>query len=277
MPGSLRIGPGILTVIKDGRVALDRNRRLLNRVPSGTITLSDYDIEFPNLRMGVNYHQMRYTPGFGSDYFGCMSFAGLIDQEWGPAEASPFTLPDILLGTAPRSADFLDVRARLTNTVVPAGWFDQPMRSDLPSGEWINLEGGSCLVEFIPGMRRLFEIVLELDPEDDPETNPLPKQVLLRRYQSVTKDGPRARSGYNQSTANTSANYLGYVATTEAPNASGKFAIYGAIIQAKGLINPPTTAATFGPGGSNGCSLTPPSYASTWSGDLIITPGRRGT
>lgn len=264
MAGSFEISSGVMTITKDGRTVFDTSRPLMNLVPSAAIELADYDIEFPDLHQGVIYHQHRETPILGTDNFGCMSFAGLIEQEWGPAESSPYTIADVVLGAVPDGTDYLDVRVNLTNTVVPAGWFDLTMRSNIPSGQWVKLEGGSCLIEGFPGLRRLFEIII-----DD-------GNAVLRRYQSVTADGQANRSTYVQSTANTTnpGPYVGFVPKTNAPVASGLKALYGAIIQGKGLSNSPPSPSNWGPSGSNACSTTSPSYASTWSGDIIITPGR---
>lgn len=264
MAGSFTLSGGVLTITRDGVVNLDTSRPLMNLVPSAAIELSAYDISFPDLHQGVIYHQHRESPIIGTDRFGCMSFAGLVEQEWGPAEASPRTIADVVLGAVPAGTDYLDVRVNLTNSVVPAGWFDLPMRSNIPPGEWVKLEGGSCLIEGFPGLRRLFEIVV------------IGSNAVLRRYQSVTKDGQQARSTYVQSTANTTnpGPYRGFIPKTNAPVDGSKNALYGAIIEGKGLDDTPLTPGAWGPSGSNACSTTSPSYASTWSGDIIITPGR---
>lgn len=264
MSGSFEISSGVMTITKDGRIVFDTARPLMNLVPSAAIELTGYDIEFPDLHQGVIYHQHRETPIIGTDRFGCMSFAGLIEQEWGPAESSPYTIADVVLGAVPDGTDYLDVRVNLTNTVVPAGWFDLTMRSNIPSGQWVKLDGGSCLIEGFPGLRRLFEIIIDGG------------NAVLRRYQSVTADGQQARSTYVQSTANTTnpGPYRGFVPKTNAPVDASKNALYGAIIQGKGLGYTPLTPGAWGPSGSNACSTTSPSYASTWTGDIIITPGR---
>jgi hypothetical protein len=245
-----------MTITKDGRLVLDTSRKAMNLVPSAAITLTSQAISFPDLLKGTIYHKYRYTPIFGPDEFGCSSFTGLIAQEWGPLESGGFLLSDTVLGTVPAGTDYLDVMVNLTNTVVPGGWFDLAMRTNFPSGEWCKLEGGSCLIEGFPGLKRLFEIVL--DGTD----------VKLRRYQSVTTGGQVQRVG-SFGTGNAS----GFVAGTSAPTASGKYALYGKLIQVRGP-SASGSDASYNPGGGNSCSQSGPSYASTWTGDIVITPGR---
>lgn len=256
MAGNFEIASGVMTITKDGRLVFDTARPLMNLVPSASITLTSKAISWPTVLSGAIYYKYRYTPFFGPDQFANASFAGLIEQEWGPGEAGSFELADEVLGTVPDGTDYLDVRVNLTNTTVPAGWFDLTMRSNIPAGEWVKLEGGSCLIEGFPGFRRLFEIVLS------------GTDVLLRRYQSVTADGPIQRLG-SFGTGNVS----GYVAGTSAPTASGKYATFGALIQTRGP-SASGSDSSWNPGGANASSTTPPSYASTWTGDIIITPGR---
>lgn len=255
MAGSFDISSGVMTITKDGRLVFSTASPLMNLVPSAAITVSSHAIIFPDLRKGVNYHKYRYTPFIGPDEGACASFAGIIEQEWGPMESSPFTLADEVLGTVPAGTDYLDVMVNLTNTTVSAGWYDLGRFSNVPAGEWVKLEGGSCVVESIPGMRRSFEIVL--DGTD----------VVLRRYQSVTASGTVARTG-----SFGAGNQTGYVAGTDAPTDASKYAIYGALIETRGP-SASGSDASWAPGGANGCSTTPPSYASTWTGDILITPG----
>lgn len=259
MAGSFTIANGEMTIVKDGRVVFDTQRPLMNLIPDAAFTLTAKAISFPDLLRGTIYHKYRQTFTFGSlsfDEFACASFVGLIEQEWGPNEAGGFALADEVIGTVPAGTDYLDVMVNLTNTTVPGGWFDLAMRTNFPAGEWCKLEGGSCLIEGFPGLKRLFEIVL--DGTD----------VKLRRYQSVTSSGQIQRIG---SFGN--GNVSGYVAGTSAPTVSGKYASYGALIQAKGPSGSGSDGS-WNPGGGNACSQSGPSYASTWTGEIRITPGR---
>lgn len=262
MSGSFEFTPGGEVVIeKDGRVVLDTSLNLLNLIPDEAIVLAAYDIVFPDLWHGVIYHQTRVSSGppLNIDSYGCASFNGLVAQEWGPAEASPNTLADATLGTVPTGTDYLEVFVRLARTVTPPGWLDLGMRSDIPASEWVLLQGGSCLVEEIPGMRRLFEVLLD------------GTTVKLRRKQSVTVNGQVGRS-YPFGTGNA----IGYFAGTNAPAGSVLLASYGSLLQIKG----PSGASNHRPPGSaisqDPCTTTPTSYASTWTGDIVIKPGRIG-
>lgn len=253
MAGSFEISSGVMTITKDGRLVFDTGRPLMNLVPSAAISLSSQAISFPDLLRGTIYHQYRYTPIIGPDEFACASFVGLIEQEWGPAEGGSFNLADTTLGTVPAGTDYLDVMVNLTNTTVPGGWFDLAMRTNFPAGSWVKIEGGSCLIEGFDGLWRLFEIVLD------------GTTVKLRRYQSVTANGPKLRT-YPGGTGNAS----GYLAGTSAPQDASKYATYGALVQARG----PSVTNNYKPGEANGCSQSGTSYASTWTGDILITPGR---
>lgn len=261
MTGSLDVSAGEMIVEKDGRIVLDTSLDLMNLIPASAITLTAQDISFPDLWRGIIYHQTRVTggPPLNIDNYGCASFVGLVEQEWGPAESAPNTLADVVLGTVPAGTDYLDVFINLSRTVSPAGWMDLGMRSDIPAGEWVKLEGGSCLIEGFPGLRRLFEIFI--DGTD----------VKLRRYQSVTANGQVGRS-YIHSTGNVQ----GYFAGTNAPAGSVLLASYGALLEVKG----PDGGANHRPPGAgisqDPCTTTGSSYASTWTGDIVIVPGRIG-
>ena len=263
MAGGLDISSGVMTITKDDRLVFSTDRPLLNLIPNSAIVLNDYDISFPAFWHGTVYHKLFDSSGPLNDLMGCASFTGFVEQEWGPGEASPNTLSDIIVGTVPDGTDYLDVMVNLTNTVVPAGWLDLTMKTNFPAGETVKLEGGSCLIEFFPGMRRLFEFVL--DGTD----------VVLRRYQSITANGDVNRF-YNNTSANMSPHYIGFVDGTNAAQDGVKKAIRGAIIQLKGMSAYAGNQNDYNPGGSQDCSQTSPSYASTWSGDIVITPGRIG-
>lgn len=257
MAGSLEISSGVMTITKDGRLVFDTARPLMNLVPSAAITLTAKAISFPDLIKGTIYHQMAVSSGppFNITSYGCASFVGLIEQEWGPGEAN--NLADETLGTVPAGTDYLDVMVNLTNTTVPGGWFDLAMRTDFPSGEWVKIEGGSCLIEGFPGLRRLFEISLD------------GTTVKLRRWQSVTANGQVIRGGLSGL-----GNSTGFLVGTGAGIDLAKYASYGALIQTKGPSTTSNHRPPTAPTSQDPCSQSGPSYASTWTGDIVITPGR---
>lgn len=261
MAGSLTVEDGEMVIEKDGRTVLDTSLDLMNLVPDAAISLTGHAISFPSTWKGVIYHQTRVSSGppLNIDSYGCASFNGLVQQFWGPAEGSPYTLADETLGTVPDGTDYLDVMVKLTNTLVPAGWLDLGMRSDIPAGQWVKLEGGSCQIEQIPGLRRLFEIVLD------------GTTVKLRRYQTVTANGQVGRSYIHGL-----GNVIGYFAGTNAPAGSVLLASYGALLQIKGPDGGVNHRPPGAPISQDPCTTTPTSDASTWTGDIIIIPGRIG-
>ena len=265
MTGSFNLTPdGDMVIEYDGVTVLDTSLDLMNLIDDEDLVLTGQTISFPNLWHGTIYHQTRVSDPPLFEWFGCASFAGLIAQEWGPAESN--VLADVVLGTVPAGVDYLDVFVKLTRTLTPPGWIDTPMRSAMPQDRWVKLEGGSCRIEHFPGMRRLFEIIL--DPAGSPAAT---RNVLLRRYQSVTANGQVARSY-----AHGLGSVIGFIAGTNAPTSTG-LASYGALLQTKGPDDgtpnhrPPGAAVSQDP-----CTTSGTDYSSTWSGDIIIKPGRIG-
>lgn len=262
MAGFLSVENGNMVIESNGVTRFSTTSPLMNLVPDAAIQLSNYSIAFPDLWKGVIYHQTRRTT-FSGDLFGCSTWVGLVEQEWGPDKASPNTLSDIVLGTAPAGTDYLDVMVNLTRTVVPDKRFDMDIRAGIVEGQWIKLEGGSCMVEGQGPLRRLFEIIL------------VGTDVVLRRRQSVTANGE-----VNRITGGASINpKVFYFPGTNAPQDSGKLASYGELIQQRGESGGDThRPAGYESGSSNNTecsrSLSGKSYASTWTGSLIITPGR---
>ncbi len=265
MSGGFRVESGHMLIEKDGRTTFDTAHRAAELVPSAAIHLTDYSIAYPDLWKGTIYHQTRRTNEFfGIDYFGCSTWLGIVEQEWGPDRPSPNTLPDAVLGTVPAGTDYLEVWVNLQRTLDPVGLFvSESLKTYIAAGEWVELQGGSCLIEGTGPIRRLFEIRLD-------GTN-----AILRRRQSVTRDGPFVRS--NGSAALGSAAF--YYAGTNAPVDVTKYASYGALIQTLGEDSGDTHRPADKKGGSANntpCSMSHAgkSYASTWTGSLIITPGR---
>lgn len=261
--GSWDIDPSGNVVIEyDGITVLDTSLDLMNLIPDEAIVLTGQAISFPSLYHGTIYHQTRVTVG-PSDLFGCAAFAGLVAQEWGPGRAN--SIADTVVGTVPPGVDYLDVFCKLAWTSVPPGWIDTAMRSNMPQNQWVKLEGGSCRVEHFPGMRRLFEFVL--DPAGSPAAT---RNVLLRRYQSVTANGQVGRS-YSHGLGNV----IGFIAGSGAPT-SGGLASYGALLQTKGPSGGQNHRPPGAPISQDPCTTSGTNYASTWTGDIIITPGRIG-
>lgn len=262
---------GRFLVVEDGRTALDTDAVMTALIPDASFTLSGYDISFPDFWSGIIYHQTRQGPdAFGNSRFGCSTWVGIVHQEWGPGEASPHNLPDIVLGTVPTGTDYLDCWVNLTRTVNPANIFDLQLAGNFPQGQWVKLEGGSCQIEIGAGVSRLFEIVLS-------GTN-----VLLRRYQSTSEGGNASPPVLRNTPGAALGNEVFYFPGTNAPvqaSSPARYALYGQKIDEKTSIPSPTHRPSGYEAGSASnvpCSTSKSgiSYASTWTGTIRVTPGR---
>lgn len=269
MFSGIEFSGGVLTLTKAGRIVVNNNRRLLNLVPSAAISLIGYSISWPDVWRGTIYHQIRETiefpPGNNTDYFSAATFSGLVPQEWGPGRAN--TIADIVLGTVPDGTNYLDVLVSLTNTAAPGGWFELPMRTILPPGNVVKLEGGSCRIEHFPGFKRKFEIVLD------------GTTVKLKRYQSVGNQ-TGALTSVRAFNAGALGNAIQWISGSNAGlnGSPAANAIYGALIDSKGpsAMNPTHRPPGHNLGANDPAATGGPSYASTWTGDILITPGRIG-
>lgn len=257
---------GHIVAEHNGRTAFDTRVPMLNLVPAGAIALSGYAISWPDLWSGTYYAQSRQTSGI-SEFHGCTTWIALVEQEWGPAEPAPNNLPDIVLGSVPAGTDYLEIWVRLTRTQVPAKMLDLSLASNFPEGAWVKLDGYSCVVEELMGVARQFEFVLS------------GTTVLLRRYQSVNKNGGVLPNYMRFNGAEGIGNRGYFYAGPNAPEDVSKMLIHGQKIDDKRSLNAPThrpADKTAGSSNNDPCSMSHAgiSYASTWSGDILIKPGR---
>lgn len=253
MSGSIEFTPGgEVVIIKDGSVRLDTGLELMHLISDESFTVSGHSISWPTLSQ-ITYYLWR---NFGLGTYACDSYAAMLAQEYGPGRTN--NLAEATIGTVPAGTDYLDVMVNLQRTVTPAGFMDLPMRTDMPQNQWVKLEGGSCLIEFMNGFRRWFEIVL--DGTD----------VKLRRFQSVTANGPIS-----------GAFPFGNGVTQDMPSRSGLTgssgpAILGALKDSQGPDAQNHRPFADGVTLQSPCTQAAVSYASTWVGDIIVTPGRIG-
>lgn len=260
----------------NGRKALDTRAPMIALVPAGTLTLTGYSITFPDFWKGTIYMQTRQDVIIGgvkvNEDHGCSTWVGLVEQEWGPAEPSPRTLPDITLGSVPAGTDYLEIWVNLTRTVTPAKLLDLTLASHFPEGEWVKLDGTSCVIEELMGVARQFEFVLD------------GTSVKLRRYQSVNKDGgtvsPKVtRANGGAAAGNKDFFYAAPMLPRMAPNTPpmAKRSMRRDLAAAGPRIAPQGKEA--GSSENVACSMSHSgkSYASTWAGDIIIKPGLIGS
>lgn len=249
-----------------GRKIIDTRSQMPFTIPAAAIDIPSYDIVFPDLWSGTMYHQYRETVPPVGDQFGCSTWIGIVAQEWGPSEPAPNTLPDVTLGSVPAGTSYLEIWVNLTRTVNPANIIDLAFASAFPEGQWVKLDGLSCVIEEFQGIARQFEFVLD------------GTSVKLRRYQSVTDIGNTVPPSIRQTGSGALGNKIFFFPGTNAPQ-SGGYAVYGQKIDEKASSGAPTHRPSgFEEGSSNNvpCSMSHAgiSYASTWTGAIKIIPGR---
>lgn len=275
-----------IQVVQSDEVVFDTDRPSITLLPdSQRIVITGMTVTFPSLIMARAYY--RNQSGAGSI---CELWSTLFWQEWGPDEVlhneayfsanpsgsipGPTTrnLPQQYLGSLPANSNYQDIRVRLTRTVTPPPFFGlEPPFMFPPNGEWITLPGGSCPVEAFEPMTRHFDIVRSGN------------DMYLRRYQSVTNTGsglapggnPQNNIAVNQSGWNSSAQIFhgagsasdGTPPTQLRPFANTELAT---LISRNGPSNDGTSKR---PNGSGQCTGSYPDLTSTYSADIIITPG----
>lgn len=229
-----------------GREVWSTVRRPAQLLPAAAVTLSNFDIVFPDLAKSNAY-------GFdiGTDFVGfqattCMSMASINPQEWDSGTSFVCNLPS--------SANYFEVEVNLTRVVNPSSYLGLPIPKTLREGQRHMLDGGSAIAERIGPLVRMFSF------EKAGST------VVLRRKQSV---------------AAPSASLVPWTPGNALYYPSGGWR-EGWTYDGNALAWPAHILETKGPGGAldkkrdgaNRCSLTDTSnYASTWRGTVTITPG----
>lgn len=261
-------------VVRDDMTAFDTEAPSIQLFDDLAITLNDVVVTFPNMLSAPVYRQGNTFSGGAT---ACDSWSGLLPQEWGPGYGnfSP-TATDYLadhdpprrelaattLGTVPAGTDYLDVRARIVRTTTPPVFrgISSPLMF-FPSNEWINLPGGSCPAEFYPPMIRLFEIVQS------------GTSVVLNRYQSTYNSPSQVTDTTGGNVNNQNTTQIGS-AWGNYTNAPVYWAMPAYLYDTKGPDGSGNKRAPWGTTSTNSCAVGGVvDYTSTYSVDLIITPG----
>lgn len=260
-------------VVQNDDISFDTNRPSFILLEENKIVLNNFTVVFPDLIQSTAYYYDR--PGFTTT---CELWSVLLWQEWGPDEVyrnelyypvsgvqevpGPTTrnLPQQLLGTVPPQTSFLDVRARIREVGTPPIWLNlEPPASYAPNNEWINLPGGSCPIQKVQQMQRMFTV--------DKSGN----QVFLRRYQSVlntnTLNAPFGNPQRDLSTevgwsSPRTVNNQGLSPNELRARSNSQVAVL--IDQRDGGLTRP--------GETNQCQGSFPDLTATFSVDFIITP-----
>jgi hypothetical protein len=235
-----------------------------NLIPGAAIHVTNYDVSWIGFLMDnwYNYSGMSISKS-GSDTIYqdfCDSYMAFRAQEWGPDQSN--LIADTYFGDLPEGTDYLDVQVKMSNTVAPATVYGQPFSKYLDENNWVTLEGGASLVEgFSNYVQRMMAFIID-------NTDPTAPKCLLRKRQSV-RDITLSTVGSNKSAGFTVLNtnhgvfayYLGHNSFFYNDFGTGSA--------------PPGSAGSFR-GGSTQCSQSTSavSYATTWNGEIIVTPGR---
>lgn len=200
----------------------------------------------------------------GSNYRNsCSSFVTIPYQEWGPSELLPapdYILPDVVIGVVPGIADLLNIRLKVTRTNTPSQVNGEDLIPQLKAGEWVDIHGGAALIEMLPPIMRMVRIMLSPTLNGDGTRN-----VILRRTQSVR------RTRYTYWRSDGSASNSGWTHGGDARSAFGHIV---SRIQLKDEGFLPDGSTALARNGARPCSLTDnTNYASTYSGEISITPG----
>ncbi len=239
MTETLLISPSRL-VMRDGAGydVLDSEARSVSLIHEEAITWAG-SFSFPNFVYGTRIYDYSSGGTGGGPPFQerCTTYVNLIGQDWGPAESSPYTLADEVLGEVPAGTDFLDVQQLLTWTP-PEQIFTLDVVPLTADGTQTSAVGGSIPCEFWGPIRRLAEVVL------------VGTEVRLRRYQSVAAGNHRIKQ--IETKYNGSVFYL----PPDPPFPHTVFWQYGA-----GNASPCSSSGSIALG-------------SSWTGTLTITPAR---
>jgi hypothetical protein len=224
--------------------------RPINLLPDAFTINATLDIQMPNMTTSFS-HIASLVNSFGNDIVACTCW-GIIkaDLEWGPAEGSPYTLADQVIGTVPTGVNFLDVRVNLVRTLAPASYLNVTVDNLLPEEETF-LPGGSMRLEDTPSWRRT--ALIALDGTD----------VKLSRWQSVGDYGVGAVTGDNR---------LGSGYGWYSPASGGDWTVVSLQSQQTPHIwANPSTSSKYSDGHCPPGTI--PTWGARWEGPAVIRPG----
>lgn len=225
------------------RIVWSTTRRPALLMPDDAVTLSSFDVSFPDFSKSDAYG-FSYRSAGDFLFSSCVSFTSVNPQEWDSGLSFVCDLP--------AGANYFETDITLSRIVTPSPYLDSPIPDVFGSGTRHMPDGNSAIVEAIGPMVRMFAF------------ERVDNAVYLRRKQSVTNAGQVVpwNSGNNNDTGSGGMRpgwtYGGN------PNA---WPFYRLDSKNTGHVNKRR-------GGDNPCSLIDVSnYASLWRGTVTITPG----
>ena len=232
---------GNITHTDGSRVVWSSTRRPAILLPSAAVTLTNFDIAYPDLAKSNAYGFTYVSSPYALS--ACNSFVSVDPQEWDSGLSYVCGLP--------AGANYFEVEASLSRVVTPSQWLGHVIPGLL--GANVMPDGNSALIEGLGPLIRMFSFERSGN------------SVYLRRKQSVADNGgPSVPWNSPNNNDNGSGGYkIGFTYGGN-PNAWPSYAIEfrtgGNIAKRRGE--------------SNACSLSDPTnYASTWRGTVTITPG----
>lgn len=261
----------------------------VNLLPESEWLSRSLTVSFPDFSKFVNYGHARYYNPPSQYPDGSWSPSGSGDTCVSITMIQPENrvIAAVDLGTIPAGANFIDVRVKLNRTKAPYPFRDQVPPPLIPDA-WVNLPGGSCLVEATEIWRRSFDIVLS------GRTVQLIRRQSVIDYSQLELESNRygylgvygnywpdrdnmsdnAKDPWGQSTYQ----QWGWISGGDFAGGQ-RMGHPAALIQAKGFSgNSGHDTPSYGakhPRRSNRCSFdnSAHDYSSTYSGQIVIRPG----
>jgi hypothetical protein len=166
------------------------------------------------------------------------------------------TLPDIVLGSVPSSLiNYVDWRVVLSWTKQPSWARMNPVLSEITPGIQTDLRGGSALIEISGCFRRMIHVGLS------------GTSIVLSRKQSTRNINENPTGGWAPGNSTHFPSGGPRPGWTYGVQQEGSFAYF---------IDKRAGGNNIWRGASNGASLSDPTdYSSTWTGTLLVKPGRQ--
>lgn len=212
--------------------------------PSAAVTLTNFDISYPDLAKSNGYGFTWYRdPIFGTDTTACASYVTINPQEWDSGLTHVCDLP--------AQANYFELELSLSRIVAPSPWLGTAIPALLGTGQHMP-DGNAALIEGIGPFVRMFAFERSGNA------------VHLRRKQSVANDGPTIPWNSGNNNDNGSGGMRPGFTYGGSPNAWPSHVIEqrtgGNIYKRRGEVNQ--------------CSLADPTnYSSLWRGTVTVTPG----
>jgi hypothetical protein len=237
-------GLGNIYHTEGSRIVWSTTRRPAILMPDEAITLTSFDVSFPDFAKSDCYGFAYNTDSFGFTFSSCLSMISINPQEWDSGLSFVCNLP--------AAANYFETEINLSRIVTPSTFLGAGIPDAFGSGAAHMSDGNSAILEAIGPMVRMFSFERSGNA------------IYLRRKQSITNAGPVVgwNSGNNNDTGSGGMRN-GWTYGGD-PNAWPAY-----VIESKNSGDIQKRR-----GGANQCSLSDPTnYSSLWRGTIVVTPG----